>query len=303
MSDTNKDQTAATDEAKAQAAAGGALSGVQQPTRLNIGGDDVERLKADLQRHKVEEGRVKSLAEQLKAQKEELEALRQKLADAEKTRGKPLSDFVDPARRKVVDDDILMANEDMIRGSQKDLLDEVDKRVTPLQRTLEEERAARIRAESASFDSQIEQLHQGFAAETNPGGKFVDQWTAYLAKVDRRTGLTNGEILSKAYHERRIDGVDGMIADFKTSAGISRQEGARGGAFPGKQTPYVAQGGAPRESRRYTISEYKKELAESGDAYSRGLITATERRKVIDKFKQAMSEGRIVNDPAPQVGV
>lgn len=313
MSDTNKDQIkptpGAAPETKATPSDGGAMSGVQGPTKLFMGGnaaggsDEVSRLQAELQRHKVEEGRVKSLAEQLKARDAELEALRQKVAEAEKAKVRPLSEYVDPARRSVVDDDILLANEDMIRGSNKEVLDEVERRVSPIQKTLEEERAARIRAENAWFDAQLEQLHQGFAAETNPGGKFADKWTAYLAEVDRRTGLTNGEILTRAYYERRLDGVSGMIDDFKREAGISQQESARGGAFPGRQTPYVAQGGAPADARRYTMSEYKKELAESGEAYQRGQITAQERRKVLDKFKQAMSEGRIVPDPAPPVGV
>jgi len=285
----------------------------QKPSKLFMGAaedrtppadDEVARLRADLQRHKVEEGRVKSLSAKIKEQEAELESLRLKAAEADKGKGKSFTDFVDPSRRDVVDEDILHASEDMIRGSQKDLLEEVEKRVSPIQKTLEEERAARIRAESVSFDSQIEQLHKGFAAETNPGGKFVDKWIAYLDQVDRRTGLKNGEILSNAYNARRIDGVNDMIDDFKRQAGISRQESMKGSAFPGKQTPYVAPGdGTSGESKRYTISQYKAELAESGKAFQEGRITAQERKNVLEKFKRAANEGRIVNDPAPQVGV
>jgi hypothetical protein len=286
----------------------------QKPSKLFMGAtddrtppadDEVTRLRAELQSNKVEQGRVKSLAAKIKEQEAELESLRLKAAEADKGgKGKSLTDFVDPSRRDVVDEDILHANEDMIRGSQKDLLAEVEKRVSPIQKTLEEERAARIRAEGMSFDSQIEQLHKGFAAETNPGGKFVDKWTAYLAQVDRRTGLKNGEILSNAYNERRIDGVNDMIDDFKRQTGISRQESMKGSAFPGKQTPYVAPGdGTNGDAKRYTISQYKAELAESGKAYQEGRITAQERKNVLEKFKRAANEGRIVNDPASQVGV
>lgn len=282
----------------------------QKPSKLFMGStadrepvdNEVTRLEAELQRHKVEEGRVKSLAAKIKEQDAEIERLRQQAEALGKK--KSFTDFVDPARRDVVDEDILHASEDMIRGSQKDLLEEVEKRVSPIQRTLEEERAARIRAESVSFDSQIEQLHKGFAAETHPGGKYVEKWTAYLEQVDSRTGLKNGELLSSAYNARRIDGVNDMIADFKRQAGISRQERMRGGAFPGSQTPYVAQGdGSSGDTRRYTISQYKTELAESGKAFRAGRITQQERNNVLEKFKRAANEGRIVNDPAPPVGV
>lgn len=282
----------------------------QKPSKLFMGSaadrapvdSEVTRLEAELQRHKVEEGRVKSLAAKIKEQDAEIERLRQQAEALGKK--KSFTDFVDPARREVVDEDILHASEDMIRGSQKDLLEEVEKRVSPIQRTLEEERAARIRAESVSFDSQIEQLHKGFAAETNPGGKYVEKWTDYLEQVDSRTGLKNGELLSSAYSARRIDGVNDMIADFKRQAGISRQERMRGGAFPGSQTPYVAHGdGSSGETRRYTISQYKAELAESGKAFREGRITQQERNNVLEKFKRAANEGRIVNDPAPPVGM
>ena len=45
----------------------------------------------------------------------------------------------------------------------------------PFRGRLKKSGRPRIRAESVSFDSQIEQLHKGFAAETNPGGKYVEK--------------------------------------------------------------------------------------------------------------------------------
>jgi hypothetical protein len=264
--------------------------------------DEVKRLRSELQRHKVEEGRVKSLSDQNKALQKELEELRQKVAEGGK--GRSPVDHVDPSRRGTIDDEILQAQADMIRGSSKEVLDDVERRVAPIQKALETEHEARIRAESESFDAQIEQLHKGFAAETNPGGKYVDKWTSYLAKVDPRTGLKNGEILSKAYYERRIDGVNTMIDDFKRQHGISRRESMRGAAFPGS-TPQNANPGGDGEGdqTRYTLSQYKAELDKSSQDFSSGRITAAEKFAVIQKFKKAASEGRIVRDPSPQVGV
>lgn len=313
MSDTTKDTTpkAGATQTPGAPETGATGGDAQKPTKLFMGGDntpaaddEVSRLKADLQRHKVEEGRVKSLAEQLKAKDAEIESMRLKVEAAEKAKVRPLADFVDPSRRKIVDEDILLAQEDMIRGSQQGVLEEIERRVGPLQKTLEAERAARAQVESASFDAQIEQLHQGFAAETNPGGKFVDKWTEYLGQVDRRTGLKNGEILSNAYGARRLDGVSDMIADFKAFAGVSRMEDVRGSAFPGRQTQFASPGsGRTDDKRRYTMSQYKAELAQAREAFERGRITQKERVAVLEKFKTAASEGRIVNDPAPQVGV
>lgn len=280
-----------------------------KPSRLFMGNesipadDEVSKLRADLQRHKVEEGRVKSLSERNKALEKELEELRLKAAEGA-AKGRSPVDHVDPSRRNTVDEEILEASADMIRGSNKDVLDDVERRVAPLQKALETEREARVRAESASFDAQLEQLHKGFAAETNPGGKHVDKWTAYLDKVDARTGLKNSEILSKAYYERRLDGVNTMIDDFKRQSGISRRESMRGAAFPGSQTQHAEPGGdGDGDQTRYTLSQYKAALEKVSQDFSAGRITSAAKSAVLEKFKKAASEGRIVRDSAPQVGV
>lgn len=279
-----------------------------KPSRLFMGAesqpadDEVTKLRADLQREKVEGGRVKSLSERIKALEKENEELR--LKGAEGVKGRSPVDHVDPSRRSTIDDEILEAQADMIRGSNKDVLDDVERRVAPIQKALETEREARVRAESESFDARLEQLHKGFAAETNPGGKFVDKWTAYLEKTDPRTGLKNGEILSKAYYERRIDGVNTMIDDFKRQSGISRRESMKGAAFPGSTTQSAEPGGdGEGDQTRYTLSQYKAELEKVSREFSAGRITSAAKTAVLEKLKKAASEGRVVRDSAPQVGV
>lgn len=284
-----------------------ASASAAKPSKLFIGkeetpaDDETARLRADLQRHKVEEGRVKSLSEKNKALEKELEDLRKQVSESKK----PVSpvDHVDPSRRHTVDEEILEASADMIRGSSKDVLDDVERRIAPIKKAFETEREARIRAESESFDTRIEQLHAGFAAETNPGGKYVEKWTAYLDKVDPRTGLTNGEILSKAYGERRIEGVNTMIDEFKRQTGISRRESMKGAAFPNGQPQNADPGGADGDQTRYTLSQYKAALEKASQDFSTGKITSAEKNAVLAKFKKAAEEGRVVRDSAPQVGV
>ena len=285
-----------------------AVKSVGSVAKLSMGASqepgEVEKLRSELHLHKVEEGRVKALARELKEREAEIERMRQENEELKKATRKSAVDYVDPKLRELVDQDILAANESMIKGSQEAILSEIDKRFTPIQQTLENERLARIRAEQASVDSQIEQMHPGFAKETNPGGKYAEQWEKFLNEDDPVTGMKNGQVLAGAYNGGRVNGVSQMINSFKSYAGISRSESMMGSAFPGKPNSYVqAPGETGKDNTIYTLEEYNKILADSRAAFTSGKQTAKERSAIIEKLTNAAREGRIMVNNKPPVGV
>lgn len=277
--------------------------------KLSLGGtsaagaDDIEKLRLDLQRHKVEEGRVKALSNQLQEREAELERIRRENEELKNATRKSAVDFLDPELRDRVDEDILSASDKMIRGSHDSLLSEIDKRVAPIQQTLEQERMSRIKAEQVAMDMRIDQLHPGFAAETNKGGKYSDKWEAFLDETDPATGLKNGVILSGAYNGGRVGGVTQMINSFMGYAGISRSESMKENAFPGANANYVEPPVRAGDKPIYSLAEYNKMLADSREAYSSGRQTAKERQALLSKLTDAAREGRVVVNGRPQVGV
>lgn len=274
-----------------------------ETTTVKPVGNDVESLRIELQQNRVEQGRVKALAEANKAAEAEIARLKAENEALAKVRKSSL-DHVDQSLRDVVDEDILRANEAMIQGSNKDLLAEFEKRLSPVEAALKSEHEARMRAESSAMDARIDQFHPNFAAATQPGGQYAEAWADYLAKEDPRTGMKNGEIVVRAYNGQRFEGVNDMIESFKIQSGISRVEGMQGGAFPGNQSPYVSQrGGSGGNAERYTLSQYQAAMDASRKAFTSGKQTAAERQAVLEKYTKALQEGRIINDPSPQVGV
>ena len=264
--------------------------------------NEVEKLKAELQKHKVEEGRLKKASEELARLREEREALKKRLDELEmRNRADKAVERVDPERRKVIDEDVLKGAADVAYGVSEELEQRIAAKLAELEQKVEQTSRARLEADSRAFDLLIEQGHPGFIASTNAGGQLVDAWERFLGKTDPATGLTYEKSLQSAYMQRRLDGVNRVIDLFLDESGVARRSAVGETLAPSASATVTDGPSGAGDKTVYTMSEVKQILAQSRTDYERGRIDGKQRNEIVRKIQTAISEGRIVRDTGARV--
>ncbi len=266
--------------------------GGKEATNVNPGDSEngrlraeIARLTADLQREKVEHGRVKALSQSDSEKSRRIAELEREVEDLKADK----MDFVDmlpQEMRDQVDPDQLKILGTLARKMSTRTADEFRRR----DQDREAEQARMREAEQAKRVSEIgrmiEDRFPGFLRDTNPGGDKEDAWMRFL-----RDGRLNA--VTDAYSTGNFPVLSSFITTFLTEAGVSPRREASGTA-PLSPRPFSAgYDGGMQDTDQYSFDQYNAELEKAGDAVRSGQITGEQYRAVMDKLSKARDEGRV----------
>ncbi len=256
---------------------------------------EVEQLKAELQRQRVEAGRLKKVSEDLAAAQAELAEMRRKLSEANaKDAEQRALGYIAPERRAIIDEDVMKGSADIARGMISETEARLKAEIAELRAKQEQIAQAAGAAVSGAFDSQIERAFPGFIAKTNAGGEFNAAWSQFLGTEDPATGLPYERSVQEAYGRQRIAGIARVINAFLEESGVGRRASLVDAVVPSGSASETS--GQPRgkDTNVYTTGEMEKALKDARTAYERGTIDLKTRTAITQKFQTAISEGRVI---------
>ena len=254
-----------------------ATTGDSEVTRLRA---EIDTLRGDLQRERVETGRVKALNQRVK----ELEAMVAAASLPENLRGS-------------VSDEVVQAAHAVASHEANGVRGETDQRFT-------EERAERERFEAQSkadhervmanqlqmFDARVSERFPKFFASVSAGGDKADAWGKYM-------GL-NGLSVKASYDNFDLDAVCYHIAAFYREIGVPpNAEGLttttadpRGDSGSGESRIDMS---TPGEKKTYEYSEYVKAMDLAQKDFYAHKIDRKKYDAVIKELELAVTEGRV----------
>ena len=254
---------------------------------FNLGGDgtgnggdaQIAELKHQLATAKVEQGRVRALADENKALKQQnaelqaqIDALRAERKDYMAELPQELRDQVDPAAVKAF-------------GTM------LDKRAAESERR-ERERDEARKAEEAYradrlFETKIEGKFPGFMLKTSRGGELYAPWMKFLGE--------HKSLVLTAYNAHDLGALSTLINMFMNEAGVQGRDGKPATIAP---TPTPAASArdiiSPDGSKKvYTREEYAQAVEKAGREYREGTISREDYVKIRAELSTALNEGRI----------
>lgn len=271
------------------------------PVKLNLSFDEnseadpndekIKSLEAELQKHRVEEGRLKKLSKEFDEMKRQNEELQSKLREIEDMRGEDrVLDFIPEDRRQMVDEESMRAAANIVDGRLKEYGSTVNAEIQALKEELQGAKTLLRQQSLGNVDAEIERAYPGFLAATQQGGKLYDAWKTFVSKTDVATGRTYLESVSSAYGEGRLPGVSRVIQDFMSDAGISRNNAV---GAPSASANAVGSGNFGGDNKVYRSSEVNQLLEKSGRDFAEGKITGSQRKALIETIQTAIMEGRV----------
>ena len=228
--------------------------------------EDTER---ELNKARVEQGRVKSLAQRNKELEEELAKVRS--AGAHSALPEEL--------REAVSDETAQAAEHIARGVTDPVRQEFLERDS---RTRED--IAHLRQEL--IDSKIDSAFPGFRQAVDAGGSLEAAWRKFLA--------VDGPSVANAYGSGNMAAMNVLIARFYNEAGVPVPRG-NPSAVAEPQGMAGGQGGgsgAP-QGKVYTQAEFEAENARMTRDLARGVIDRKEYQRLDAELMAALNEGRV----------
>lgn len=252
---------------------------------FNLGGDgtgngdgaQIAELKHQLATAKVEQGRVRALADENKALKQQnaelqaqIDALRAERKDYMAELPQELREQVDPAAVKAF-------------GTM------LDKRTAETERR-ERERDKARKAEEAyradrMFEERIEGKFPGFMQKTSEGGELYAPWMKFLGE--------HRPVVISAYNAHDLGTLSTVINMFMKEAGV--QTRGKGQAETPEPVSVASSDLAnPNGQKRvYTVAEYASLVEKTGNDYRSGAIKIEDYRKIRNELSAAKAEGRI----------
>lgn len=278
--------TDGTQKAATQGGEGQPAPVVASPDGFNLGdgaGDGsnarVAELEHQLATARVEQGRVRALADENKALKQQnaelqaqIDALRAERKDYMAELPQELRDQVDPAAIKAF-------------GTL------LDKRTAETERREREREEAR-KAEDAyradrMFEVKIEQAFPGFMKKTSAGGELYAPWMKFLGM--------NKALVCAAYNAHDLSALSTLINLFFETAGVQGRDGK-----PATDAPTPTPAASARDiispdgnKKVYTREEYAQAVEKAGREYREGTISREDYMKIRAELSTALNEGRI----------
>lgn len=250
----------------------GASSLVAQPED----GARVAELERELQKERVEQGRLRAVNDELRKAREEIAALRAQLESAKERK---FSDYLTDEDKEKLDQDQLAVIDKVVRGRVGDMRAAAKAESD----SLREELAKRA---VDSFNAEVERIAPGLCAAISNGHR--DEWTKWCQAKSRAASV------AQAFRSRDAETAAGFIAKFAEEIGLRSD----GDGIAAHAPSYSPRGGTrpaygAGDKTQYTLAEYNAALRAAAADYDAGRITADERRAIEKKFDKALEEGRI----------
>lgn len=270
-------------------------------TGLNLGGEsaqggasrnetEVDRLRAELQRERVEHGRVKALSQTLSEKDREIKALKDEVEKLRTTTQDYLS-MIPEELRASVDPDTVRVIGAVATKLQEGRESEYRRREEERNAREERQREAELQSRLATINQKIEGAFPGFLRDTDFGGDKVQAWGKFLNSGHRNA-------VSEAYNSGNFEALSDYISLFLTKAGVALRGDANGAVATPRPTTLAGNGGAQTGSDKvYSFDEYSAALEKAGNDAREGLITSAQYLSVMDELNAARDAGRVKGRP------
>ena len=258
-------------------------AGTQTQTQPSGDAQRIADLERELQKERVEAGRLRQKNDELRAAQEEIARL--KAENASLAQRRP-GDFLTDEERAELDDKQLAAIDKVVKGRVGEVSATQKAENDRLREELARRDAAMAQTAAAQFNAEVERLAPGLASAVN-GHK--DEWQKWAASPRRAASV------AAAFRNHDASTVAEFLQEFAQSKGIradadgiaarpSSSFSPAGGSHP------VSTGG---DTATYTLEQYNAAMRQASADYSAGRITADEYRGIKKKFDTALMEGRI----------
>jgi len=240
------------------------------------GGDDwrkrAEEAEKELNKARVEQGRVKTLAQRNKELEEELA----------KARSAGARQALPENLREAVSDETAQAADHIARQESERVRQEVSERANKTDGQVE-------RLRQSMIDMQIDSRFPGFRQSVDAGGELEAQWKRFLA--------VDGPSVVSAYEAGNIGALSILIRRFYAEADVPVPDvkegspivpGPKSGAGGGTDTQHGGVSG-----KIYSTQEFNDANEKLSRDLARGVIDRNEYEKAGDELERALAEGRV----------
>ena len=242
-----------------------------------------EEAQKQLQKEKVESGRLRKSEEEKAALRKELDELKQaRLAED------AISALPDDLKSEVPDD-FKRGSAIIAQKAVDTAMAGANERLARLEQEREEEKKRRAMQAQAELAQRIEAAFPGFAKSVTAGGDKHDAWNKYQSKNAATivSALTSGDFDTIKYH------IETFFRQLELPPPSGDQDGS---AVP---DPRSMGGGAESQAsvlqpgKTYTVKEYQRILTEAQEKFQRHLLSYREYVGVCDELTKAYKEGRV----------
>lgn len=260
---------------------------------------EAEQLKAELQKQRVEQGRLKKASDELAATKAELAEAKRKLAELDSRSAEERAlGYIDPTRRDIVDEDVMMGSADIAKGIVGESEARLQARLDALEAQVSRTTNAPGEAHGGPVEVMIDKEFPGFLRQTTRGGQWEQAWGTFLGTEDPATGTQYQVSIRDAYARQRMAGVSRVIEAFYKETGFTRMASLQDAVLPSGSASAIGDGRVKGDSNVYTTGEMDAALKKARDQYDRGEIDGKTRNAITLKYQTAVTEGRVVRGAA-----
>lgn len=253
--------------------------------------EQIAQLKAELQRERVEHGRVKALSQSDSEKSRRIEELENENAQLRNV-NLDYMQLIPEDLRSSVDPDSAKAFGAIAKGL-------VDRKDAEYNKRDEERRAQELRLLEEQKQSRLERINQqvegkfpGFFANTGVGGSMEKPWLKFLDRGHR-------DSVVNAYNGGNFVVLSDLISLFLSEAGVTQRNDATGAITSPRNTTLAGYDGAAAGSdKRYSFDEYAEALEKAGNDARSGVITGAQYRAIMQELSKARDEGRVAARPA-----
>jgi hypothetical protein len=246
---------------------------------------EIERLKAELQRERVEHGRVKALAQSDSEKSRRIESLEREVEEL-KNASQDYLDMLPPEMRDQVDPGQLKVIGTIASKLQSKRDEEFRRRDAERDAEVKRIIESDTRSKVVDVERKIEGRFPGFIQETSTGGDKCDPWLKYL-----RSGKQNA-VLS-AYNNGEFEVLSTFISEFLSQIGSSTRGRATGAVASPRTTSSAGFGGVVGDDSTLTFQEYSSRLEQAGEGVLSGSIDEAKYKAIVGELNQARDDGRV----------
>ena len=285
--DTNTDRNAETTVTASQssAASGLNLAGGATATSSDSRDTEIERLKAELQRERVEHGRVKALS-QSDAEKSQRIAQLEREVEEFKSASQDYLAMLPPEMRDQIDPDQLKIIGTLASKMQSKQAEEFRRRDAERDAEFKRIRESEMRSKAKSVERKIEETFPGFIRDTATGGDKCEPWLRYL-------GNGRQAIVVDAYQNGQFEILSTFISEFLSQIGSSTRGNTTGAVVSPRTTSSAVFDGMSGSDKTMTYADYCSQLEKAGDDVRAGLIDEAKYLAIISNLNKARDEGRV----------
>lgn len=285
--DTNTDRNAETTVTASQssAASGLNLAGGATANLSDSRDAEIERLKAELQRERVEHGRVKALS-QSDAEKSQRIAQLEREVEELKSASQDYLAMLPPEMRDQIDPEQIKIIGTLASKMQSKQAEEFRRRDAERDAEFKRIRESEMRSKAKSVERKIEEAFPGFIRDTATGGDKCEPWLRYL-------GNGRQAIVVDAYQNGQFEILSTFISEFLSQIGSSTRGNTTGAVVSPRTTSSAVFDGMSGSDKTMTYTDYCSQLEKAGDDVRAGLIDEAKYMAIISNLNKARDEGRV----------